>query len=171
MTVEDVTIALAREIVTLLRDKGLTLATAESCTGGAVASAVTKVAGCSDVMLGGVVAYSNSVKQNVLGVNGGTLEKYGAVSEEVVREMVQGVSARLAASCAVATSGIAGPGGGTAEKPVGTVWIAIKVGDDVVAELLQIGDSGREENIKRSVHEVLLMLKCMLDTSSRQSRV
>ena len=166
MTVEDVTIALAREIVTLLRDKGLTLATAESCTGGAVASAVTKVAGCSDV-----VAYSNSVKQNVLGVNGGTLEKYGAVSEEVVREMVQGVSARLAASCAVATSGIAGPGGGTAEKPVGTVWIAIKVGDDVVAELLQIGDSGREENIKRSVHEVLLMLKCMLDTSSRQSRV
>lgn len=158
---------LASDVVALLRSKGCTLATAESCTGGAIASAVTSVAGCSDVMLGAVVAYHNSVKQGVLGVAAETLERCGAVSEDVVREMVQGVAQRLGATCAVATSGIAGPGGGTPEKPVGTVWVAVKVNDMVLTRLLQIGDAGREENIQTTVIEVLRLLKRELEGESK----
>ena len=150
---------IASEVVALLRSKGCTFASAESCTGGAIASAITQVAGCSDVMLGAVVAYHNSVKQGVLGVAAETIEEYGAVSECVVCEMVQGVSRKLGATCAVATSGIAGPGGGTAEKPVGTVWVAIKVREKLITRLLQVGDAGRENNINNTVKEVLLMLK------------
>ena len=153
---------IANEVVALLRSKGYTFASAESCTGGAIASAITSVAGCSDVMLGAVVAYHNSVKQGVLGVAAETLGIYGAVSECVVREMVQGVSQKLGATCAVATSGVAGPGGGTAEKPVGTVWVAVKVGEKLITRLLQLGDCGREKNIEKTVCEVLLMLKAEL---------
>ena len=149
---------LAAEIVGLLRSKGYTFATAESCTGGAIASAVTRVPGCSDVMLGGVVAYHNNVKQAMLGVSDDALCKYGAVSEAVVCEMVCGVSQRLGADCAVATSGIAGPGGGTPDKPVGTVWVAVKVADKVVTRLLQLQDKGREANIENTVCEVLRMV-------------
>ena len=149
---------LSVDVVGLLRSKGYSFATAESCTGGAVASAITGVPGCSDVMLGGVVAYHNDIKQRVLGVSEETLRKYGAVSESVVREMVSGVADRFGADCAVATSGVAGPGGGTPEKPVGTVWVAVKVGDKVVARMLSLGDNGREENIMRTVLEVLQML-------------
>lgn len=149
---------LANELVELLRARGSLFATAESCTGGAIASAVTSVAGCSDVMYGGVVAYHNSVKQAVLGVSGGSLEAFGAVSEAVVREMVEGAAARFGVDCAVATSGIAGPGGGTAEKPVGTVWVAVKVGNSVSAHLLRLHDEGRENNIKKCVAEVLRLL-------------
>ena len=147
------------EIVALLQSKGYTFATAESCTGGAIVSAVTSVPGCSSVVMGGVVAYHNNVKRDLLGVRSETLEKYGAVSEEVVLEMVNGVSERLGASCAVATSGIAGPGGGTPEKPVGTVWVAVKVGERVVTHLLHIKDSGRARNVDTAVREVLLLLK------------
>lgn len=149
---------LAAEIIEILRSKGYTFATAESCTGGAIASAVTRVPGCSDVMLGGVVAYHNNVKQAMLGVSDDALCKYGAVSEAVVREMVCGVSQRLGADCAVATSGIAGPGGGTPDKPVGTVWVAVKVADRVVTRLLQLQDNGREANIENAVCEVLRMV-------------
>ena len=150
---------MAAEIVGLLRAKGYTFATAESCTGGAVASAITQVSGCSDVMLGGVVAYHNDVKHRVLGVADETLCRFGAVSEAVVREMVTGVSERFCADCAVATSGVAGPGGGTPEKPVGTVWVAVKVGGKVSARLLQLPDCGREANINATVREVLAILK------------
>ena len=126
---------LAEKLVLLLQQRGLTVATAESCTGGRIAAAITSVAGCSAVMLGGVVAYHNNVKAKVLGVSENVLAEYGAVSEPVVRQMVQGVAALTGADCAVATSGIAGPGGGTPGKPVGTVWVALKVGDVVaVAE-------------------------------------
>lgn len=154
---------LATEVVALLRSKGYTFATAESCTGGAIATAITRVAGCSDVMLGGVVAYHNDIKHQVLGVSKETLDKYGAVSEAVVREMVAGVSMRFGADCAVATSGIAGPGGGTPGKPVGTVWIAVKVADKVVTRLLQLQDKGREANIESTVLEVLKMVQELSD--------
>ena len=154
---------LATEVVALLRSKGYTFATAESCTGGAIATAITRVAGCSDVMLGGVVAYHNDIKHQVLGVSKETLDKYGAVSEAVVREMVAGVSMRFGADCAVATSGIAGPGGGTPGKPVGTVWIAVKVADKVVTRLLQLQDKGREANIESTVLEVLKMVQELID--------
>ncbi|MBO7193885.1 MAG: CinA family protein [Bacteroidaceae bacterium] len=153
---------LAAELVTLLAERSLTVATAESCTGGAIASAITKVPGCSDVMLGGVVAYHNDIKHRILGVSKDTLFRYGAVSEATVREMVVGVADRFGVSCAVATSGIAGPGGGTPEKPVGTVWVAVKVADRVDVRLLQLPDKGREANIENVVCEVLGMLKEML---------
>lgn len=154
---------LATELVEFLRGKGYTFATAESCTGGAIAAAITRVAGCSDVMLGGVVAYHNDIKHLVLGASKETLDKYGAVSEAVVREMVAGVSMRFGADCAVATSGIAGPGGGTPEKPVGTVWVAVKVADKVVTRLLQLQDKGREANIESAVFEVLRMVRELSD--------
>ena len=108
----------------MLRDKGYTMATAESCTGGNIAHEITQVAGSSDYYKGSVVSYANEVKEGLLGVDGTALATEGAVSEPVVRQMSEGVSRALNTDCAVATSGIAGPGGGTADKPVGTVWIS-----------------------------------------------
>ena len=110
----------------LLRSAGLTAAFAESCTGGLCAAALTAIPGSSEVFLGGVVSYSNESKRELLGVADSTLARHGAVSAEVVREMASGVLGRFGADCALAVSGIAGPDGGTAEKPVGTVWIGAR---------------------------------------------
>src|SRR5437868_1655786 len=107
-----------------LQQHHLVLAVAESCTGGWVAQAVTSVAGSSDWFDRGFVTYSNVAKQELLGVGGDTLRHHGAVSEQTAREMVQGALARSHAHVALAITGIAGPGGGTPEKPVGTVWLA-----------------------------------------------
>jgi nicotinamide-nucleotide amidase len=109
-------------------------------------------------MMGAVVAYDNSIKQGVLGVSSATLEKFGAVSEETVREMVQGVACRLGADCALATSGIAGPGGGSDEKPVGTVWVAVNVCGEISTLLLRMNDKGREHNMNAAVEEALRLL-------------
>ena len=147
--------ALAAELVAMLQVRGRSFATAESCTGGAISQAVTSVAGCSSVMRGAVVAYHNDVKEKVLGVSGEVLAEYGAVSEETVVQMVNGVSALMGADCVVATSGIAGPGGGTPEKPVGTVWLAAKVGGVVKTRLLSLEDRGRALNIRSTVGEAL----------------
>lgn len=154
---------LASDIVALLQERRLTIATAESCTGGSVAAAITSVPGCSSVMLGGVVAYHNDVKTRVLGVDGTLLSGFGAVSEQVVVQMARGVCRLTGADCAVATSGIAGPGGGTPEKPVGTVWVALKMGDVIETRLLALGDEGRENNIRNCVAEVLGLLRGMLE--------
>ncbi|QEH41299.1 CinA family nicotinamide mononucleotide deamidase-related protein [Chitinophaga sp. XS-30] len=107
-----------------LMTKGLTVGTAESCTGGSIASQITALAGSSQYFSGSVVSYSNEVKMNVLGVQPATLERYGAVSEETVLEMAAGALKVLKTDCVMAVSGIMGPGGGSEEKPVGTVWIA-----------------------------------------------
>ena len=115
---------LSKEINDLFWREGLTLVTAESCTAGSVAAAITAVAGSSHFFKGGIIAYSNEIKENLLGVNHGTLETHGAVSEETVIEMVKGAMKSMNSDCAVATSGIAGPTGGTPDKPVGTIWIA-----------------------------------------------
>ena len=147
--------ALAAELVAMLQARGRNFAAAESCTGGAISQAVTSVAGCSSVMRGAVVAYHNDVKEKVLGVSGEMLAEYGAVSEETVVQMVSGVSALMGADCVVATSGIAGPGGGTPEKPVGTVWLAAKVGEVVETRLLSLEDRGRAVNIRSTVGEAL----------------
>ena len=114
----------AAEIVRRMTASGTTLATAESCTGGWIAKAITDVAGSSAVLGYGVVSYSNAAKHALLGVREATLAEHGAVSEPVVREMAEGALALSGADYAVAVSGIAGPGGGSAGKPVGTVWFA-----------------------------------------------
>ena len=112
----------------------MTLATAESCTGGFIANQITNVPGASKVFLGGVVAYSNEVKVKFLGVRSGTLKKSGAVSEAVARQMATGARKKFGADLAIAVTGIAGPGGGTREKPVGTVFIAVAGDFGVVVE-------------------------------------
>lgn len=129
------------------RRRGLRMATAESCTGGNIAHLLTLVPGSSDVLSGGVVAYSNEVKINVLGVSPHTLEEHGAVSEPVVEEMARGAARALGADVAVATSGIAGPGGGTEQKPVGTVCVGVWVdGNAHVATLHLPGNRERVIN-------------------------
>lgn len=117
-------LTLAQRVLQLLRERGATLTTAESCTGGLIASMLTRVPGSSDGFHAGFVTYSNAIKQSVLGVSEDTLARYGAVSEEVVREMARGALERASADYAIAVSGIAGPDGGSPEKPVGTVWLA-----------------------------------------------
>ena len=109
----------------VLRKKGLTLSAAESCTGGMIASHVTSISGASDYFLGSFVVYSNAMKEEILGVSRQTLLSKGAVSEETVREMLTGVFQKTGADYAIAVSGIAGPTGGSEDKPVGTVWAAI----------------------------------------------
>lgn len=151
----------AELVLAKLRRHGYKIATAESCTGGNIAHLITSVAGCSDVMLGGVVSYCNEVKMNVLGVNADTLERYGAVSEGTVRQMAEGVRRVMGADCAVATSGIAGPGGAVPGKPVGTVWIAAATPEGVKAECCHFrGD--RQSVIDRASARALAMLADML---------
>ncbi len=118
--------ALVRDVADAVQQQGLMLVTAESCTGGWIAKVLTDEAGSSAWFGAGVVAYSYEAKAALLGVNPRTLEDTGAVSEETALEMVSGALARLGAGVAVAVTGIAGPGGGTADKPVGTVWISWK---------------------------------------------
>lgn len=119
-------IKIAEEVIKGLRGRGLTLATAESCTGGNVAHLITSVAGCSDVYKGGVVSYCNEVKERTLGVSHESLIAEGAVSRPVVEQMTDGACRVMEADCSVATSGIAGPGGAVPGKPVGTVWISAR---------------------------------------------
>ena len=149
---------LEEEVGELLKSKNLSLSTAESCTGGGVAALVTSVPGSSEFFNGGIVAYSNEVKISLLHVSAETLERYGAVSQETVIEMVKGAMKALKTDCAVATSGIAGPGGGTAEKPVGLVYIGCYLnGKTTVKECRFTGN--RMENRLHTVETALEMLK------------
>lgn len=142
-----------------LRASGKTVACAESCTGGNIAHLLTSEAGASAYFLGGVVAYSNEVKQSVLGVRAEDLARYGAVSEPVARQMAEGVRRITGADFAAATTGIAGPSGGTEEKPVGTVWIAVAGPRGTRAEKFVFSRT-RERNIGRaSVQAVQLLLE------------
>ncbi len=145
----------------LLKEKKMSLSTAESCTGGSIAALITSVPGSSEYFNGGIVAYSNEVKMNLLHVSPETLEKYGAVSRETVIEMARGAMKALKTDCAIATSGIAGPGGGSIEKPVGTVWIAVAYKNEI-ATFRQEGDEGRAMNIERAGNNALLMLRDLL---------
>ena len=120
---------LSKELSDKFWKEGLTLATAESCTAGNIAAMITAIPGSSHFYKGGIIAYSDEVKVNILGVNPETLGKHGAVSEEVVIEMAKGAMKSMNSDCGVATSGIAGPTGGTPDKPVGTVWIAVAMGE------------------------------------------
>ncbi len=141
----------------LLNERELTVSCAESCTGGNLAHRIVQVPGSSNYFLGSVVSYSNDVKANVLGVSRSDLEKYGAVSQKVVEEMALGVSRLMRSDCGIATSGIAGPEGGTALKPIGTVWIAVKWGSTLVTECMRFSGD-RNEVIESATNHAMVML-------------
>lgn len=146
-----------------LLSKGLALGTAESCTGGNIAHLITSISGSSNYFNGSVVSYANKVKCNVLGVSQSNLDKDGAVSESVVLEMARGAQKVLSADCTIAVSGIAGPNGGTEDKPLGTVWIATTIKEQIIAKRYQTGQY-REANIMRaSNYGMIQLLKMLLD--------
>ena len=142
----------------LLTDNQLTLGIAESCTGGYVSAQITKVPGASAYFKGSIVSYSNDVKINQLGVSADTLAQHGAVSEETIRQMAEGIRKTLGTSVGIATSGIAGPDGSTPDKPVGTVWIACATNRRTVTRLLTLGQY-RDQNIQLTATYVLNMLR------------
>ena len=147
----------------------MTLSAAESCTGGKIASLLTSVAGASQYFWGSVTSYDNSVKENVLGVPHEIIAQHGAVSQECVEAMALGVNRVMNTDFAVATSGIAGPGGGTPEKPVGTAWLAVAFRDretgkvDVVSKKVAF-NSSREVNIDRFASNALNLLRLYLES-------
>ena len=140
----------ARELFLIFKEKRLTFATAESCTGGMIGEAITEIPGSSEVYLGGVISYANSVKENVLGVSHDTLITYGAVSVETAREMAEGVRRLTGADVAVSVTGIAGPDGGSAAKPVGTVCFGVSSADGVKTERVQFSPALTREDIRRA---------------------
>jgi len=150
---------LETQIGQLLNERGLKLALAESCTGGLVGNRITDVPGSSEYFLGSVVSYSYEAKVNLLGVSWDTLNSTGAVSRETVIEMARGARKALNADIAVSVSGIAGPGGGSDEKPVGTTWIGLAVKDDEWARMFQF--SG--DRVQNKAHAAEAALRMLLD--------
>ena len=145
-------------VADMLTERGETLAVAESCTGGVLSASFTAMAGASAYFLGGVVSYSNDIKTSVLGVDSQTLAAHGAVSREVAEQMAAGVRRLMNSTYAIATTGIAGPGGGTPDKPVGTVWMAIATPEGVYSRLIHYGLL-REQNIQRATAQATNMLR------------
>ena len=154
---------LSREIQQYLYESGLTLGTAESCTGGRIAEAIISVPGASAYFKGGIISYTNDVKENVLGVDSRLLEEKTAVCEEVAIAMVKGALNTLNVDFAISTTGVAGPGGGTRDIPVGTIWIACGNKDNIVTMKLE-EDYGRDINLAIATSKALqLFLKYMED--------
>lgn len=153
---------LAEAVLEALRARSLSVAVAESCTGGLVSKRLTERPGASDVFVGGVVAYDDSVKVGQLGVDPEVLAREGAVSEAVACEMARGVAARLETGAAVGLTGVAGPDGGTAEKPVGTVWLSVIVGDRLETRLLSL-PGGRGAVRERAAQAALALLLRVLE--------
>lgn len=145
-------------IVRLLTERRQTLALAESCTGGLLAHKITNVPGASAVLLAGLVTYANAAKEKFLGVRAETLAAHGAVSEGVAREMAEGARRETGADWALAVTGIAGPAGGTAEKPVGTVFIALAAADGTVVER-KLNALGREAFKEATARQSLELLR------------
>ncbi|WP_226941834.1 CinA family protein [Pseudooceanicola spongiae] len=154
---------LAQALLAACRAAGVCLATAESCTGGLVAAALTDVAGSSDVVLGGVVSYSNAAKMDLLGVHSDTLDAHGAVSEPVARQMATGAATRFHAEIAVSTTGIAGPGG-SEHKPEGRVCFAVTTPKGTQSQTVEFGALGREAVRARSVEHALTLLLTAAET-------
>jgi PncC family amidohydrolase len=157
---------LATRVIRLLIDAGLTVATAESCTGGLVTARLTDVPGSSACVMGGIVAYDDRIKRELLGVRAETLERHGAVSAETVREMAAGARERLGVDLAVAVSGIAGPGGGSAEKPVGTIYLCLYNGATYRTMLRCV--SGAREQVRKWSAEIAL---AMIENAARAAEV
>jgi len=158
---------LERVLLENLKKYGLRLATAESCTGGRIASVLTSVPGSSDVFNGSIVAYQNAVKSKLLNVPEAVIAEYGAVSEPVVKYMAEGVMKQLNADAAIAVSGIAGPGGGSPDKPVGTTWIAIALKNKVEAQRFRFG-STRDVNILRAAYSGMFLLNSVVRETYEQ---
>jgi nicotinamide-nucleotide amidase len=154
-------IPLEKVILNHMADKGLTLSVAESCTGGYVSHLITQHEGSSQVFLGGAITYSNDLKEEVLGVKNETIYQFGAVSQETATEMVEGALRQFKSDYALAITGIAGPGGGTLEKPVGTVWIAVANANKTVVKKFTFGNK-RLQNIERSAVAAFFMLITLL---------
>ena len=140
-----------------MREKRLTLSAAESCTGGQIAAHLTALAGASDYFKGGIVSYCDEVKSNIVGVEQSTLDRHTAVSEATVREMAEGARYRMKSDYAVATTGVAGPTGGSDLNPVGTVWMAVATPEQTVTKKMRY-NGRRQQVIDRAVNEVFAML-------------
>ncbi len=147
----------------LLKEKGLTLSTAESCTGGNIARLITSVPGSSGYFTGSVIAYENRIKSDVLGVDALVIDKEGAVSKEVVEQMARGIMGYYGTNVAIATSGIAGPDGGTEEKPVGTTWICVTYGDKILAKKFRFSGSRDRIIDQASFSAMQLLRRVVLD--------
>ncbi len=151
--------SLATQTLQMARERGLKIATAESCTGGLIGGALTAIAGSSDVFDRGFITYSNDAKHEMLGVNLDSLRQYGAVSDTVAKEMAYGAIVNSGADIAIAVTGVAGPGGGSTDKPVGTVWISVaEMGQAPIATLFEFGDIGREKVRQKTVEAALNLL-------------
>ena len=146
-----------------MKKKGMTLGVAESCTGGFLASLFTSLAGASEYFYGGIVSYDNSVKMNILGVSQEVLDTYGAVSRECAQQMAAGARNVLGTDFAIATTGIAGPSGGTPEKPVGTVWIAVAAPWGIFSKKFTFNSTRRNINIERFAANALNMMRLQLN--------
>ena len=150
-------LTLEKSILDFMQARKLTLSVAESCTGGALSHTITRNPGSSAVFLGGAITYSNNLKETVVGVSSQTLQQFGAVSEQTVLEMASGAIKAFKSDYSIAVSGVAGPDGGTEDKPVGTVWIAIANSKKAKGKKYQFGNK-RIQNIERSVTSALIML-------------
>lgn len=150
-------LSLADNVIKSYAEKGLKIATAESCTGGMIASSLTDISGSSAVVDRGFVTYSNEAKMDMLGVLESTLETHRAVSDETAREMAQGALGNSDADVTVAVTGIAGPGGGTPEKPVGLVYMALATDDKLISHKLLLGENKSRDEIRRATVERALM--------------
>jgi nicotinamide-nucleotide amidase len=153
--------SLSQVVGMLLKGRGKTLSTAESCTGGYIAHAITLQAGSSAYFKGSIVSYANDVKINQLGVDPNVISTQGAVSEACVKAMAEGARKVLNTDYAIAASGVAGPSGGSIEKPVGTVWIAVSTPHQTICKLLNLGDN-RERTIQRTAIQSLDVLRKLL---------
>jgi nicotinamide-nucleotide amidase len=163
---------LAKRVLDLCRARGLHVATAESCTGGLVVAALTAIAGSSDVVECGFVTYSNAAKQRMLGVLGTTLRRYGAVSAETAAAMAKGALKKSHADITVAITGIAGPGGGSKEKPIGLVhFAAVSRGGRLVSRRRLYGPIGRRRVRDRSVEEALALLALLSKRAKSRRRM
>ena len=155
----------------LLLERDLTVSCAESCTGGNLAHRITQIPGSSAYFLGSVVSYSNDVKASVLGVSRNIISEHGAVSKCVAEQMVEGVAKLMRSDCAIATTGIAGPDGGTKYKPVGTVWIAVKYGDKTVSECLHFKGDRNTVIESASNHGMIMLINLLRNTYEMQEEV
>ncbi len=166
VSTEDKTIA---EVMgDLLRERELSISCAESCTGGNIAHLITQVPGSSSYFLGSIVSYSNEVKTDVLKVNRSDIHRYGPVSRQIVEQMSKGVAELMHTDCAIATSGIAGPNGGTKYKPVGTVWIAVKYSEKIVTECLHFKGDRRQVIQSASDHAMVMLVNLLRDCYEMQ---